>query len=368
MRKSLSVLKAWRRLCAGALIRNRMEKAFAHLAEKTTGAVCFAKGSDKVISRRFLRIGMMAAGLITGIAFAGAALPAKAREILPQQNPYSAFLVPTQLTFFEGRFFLTDCYHDRVLIAREAGTPPRQWQVMDAAFDDPHAVAFDGQIYLVVDTEHNSVVTYRRRGEVFEELQRIGGVGTRPHYVVWQDGIFYVWSSMTGEMYLFARDELPGSFQIHLQEVKALPNLLGSYVRSFLIEDDRIYLPCVNLKCICAVDKESFALKEVYPVPDEVAGIVQIVKIEDMYYITVSTDSLGDHAKACFIRTPSLAALSDPQTGYEVITGQVGGVPYYLTSIGNSWYGPVPRGDGRSTILRFDVFMHKIFNVKEYTF
>ena len=298
-------------------------------------------------------------------------LPVQAgREIALQKNPYTSFSVPTQISYYDGRFFLADCYHNQMLTSKEAGLPPSQWEVMDAEFNGPHAIAYDGELYVVVDTENNRIVTYKKTWNGFEQLQVIPDVGNRPHYVSYQadEGLFYVWSSLSGEMYLFRRFPIPGSMLLYLEQVKAVPELQGKYVRSFTIEGDRVYLPCVNLKCIVAVDKESFEIKDIYPVPDAIAGIVQITRIENLYYITVLTDSLDDQSKACFIRTPSLALLSDPAGGYEVITDKVGGMPYYLTKIGGSWYGPIPREDGRSAIVRFDVIADQIVNVKEYSY
>ncbi len=282
-------------------------------------------------------------------------------------NPYSIFSVPTQVSYLGDSFFLVDCYHDQILTSKEAGVSPSQWKVAMSGLSGPHAIAWDGEVYMVVDTENNRVVTYRKTWEGFEQLQEIKGVGNRPHYVSYDptNGLFYVWSSLSGQMYTYKR--APGSQLVYQQDLFSVPQLAGFYVRSFYIEGDTVYLPCVDLSCIAAVDKSTFALKEGYPIAEEIAGGVQLLRIEDMFYLTVLTDRSYDQSKACFIRTPSLEALRPEIRGYEVLTSRLGGVPYYLTKVGNSWYGPIPRENGRSGIVRFDVFAHEILNVREYS-
>jgi hypothetical protein len=107
----------------------------------------------------------------------------------------------------------------------------------------PHATASDGVIYVVVDTDNNRVVTYMKTENGYQMLESIPDVGIRPHYIVYDKvtASFYVWSSMTGTMYVYRRDQKTN--QLKLSKAVRIKELDGCYTRSFTIEGGTIFFP-----------------------------------------------------------------------------------------------------------------------------
>ena len=280
-------------------------------------------------------------------------------------NPEYGLSVPTWITKYGDYYFIVDCYHNRVIYSKSLESPLNEWRVMTDDINMGHTVASDGQVYLVDDTENNRVLIFEEdtdpNGEtVFKNTQEFTGIGTRPHYIIYDEetDTVYVWSSMTGEMYLFRRDK--DSKQVYLTEKLEVPELNGFYVRSFTIMDDKIYFVSGNLNIIEASLKD-FSIINRYPVPNEIAGMVQLTKIEDYYYITVSTDANASQDAATLIRTKSLESLAtgDYEDVYDNFIG--GGTPYAITKIDDHYYLCEHRLPGHS-IWQFDVKDNEIIN------
>ena len=67
--------------------------------------------------------------------------------------------------------------------------------------------------------------------------------------------------------------------------------------------------------------------------------MVQITKIQDFYYISVSTDKTGNQDVATIVRTKSLNDLAAGE--YEDIYSKYfigGGTPYYISSVGDTYF------------------------------
>ena len=79
---------------------------------------------------------------------------------------------------------------------------------------------------------------------------------------------------------------------MYLTEIRKIDSLDNIYVRSFTIIEDEIYFVSANGNIIRA-DLQSFEILDTYPVPDTIAGMIQLTKIEDYFYLTVSTDING---------------------------------------------------------------------------
>ena len=253
-------------------------------------------------------------------------------------NELGTTYVSTQTTYLNGLYFTVDCYHDRIIYAEaeNVGTDTSHWKVMADDLNKPHSICSDGVIYLVTDTDNNRVVTYARipTGE-FVELQSFENVGIRPHYCVYDASTssFYVWSSYTGEMYIYKRPA--NGFALSLDKVRRLDYLYGVYTRSFTIDGNNILLCSQGAGGIISVDKRTFNLKGVYPVCDELGGVVQISHIGSHYYLTTSSDRFGDQSKATIVRSSSLGGFYYPGQ-YEDVNAILGGfngasAPYYLT-------------------------------------
>lgn len=286
------------------------------------------------------------------------------------QNYDSQLSVPTYITELDGVWFIVDCYHNRVLYTDELGTPINEWYIMCDKATYPHTIAGDGTVYLIDDTEQNRVLVYEKHEDVFINTQVIHDVGLRPHFTVYDEysDTFYVWSSGTGEMYLFRHTQ--DSPEIYLTDIKKIDELADIYVRSFTIMNGEIYfvsgVSATGAKPrILVCDINDFSVKKSYDVPDELAGMVQITPIEDRYYITVSTDITGDQSYATIVRTGDLEDLSKGK--YEDIYAQYfvgGGTPYNITRAGDMYFLTEHRLKGHS-IWSFKVDKGQITDVTD---
>lgn len=277
-------------------------------------------------------------------------------------NDFSYLHVPTQITKIGNTYYIADCYHDQIIYSDSSGVPLKQWKIMTNNVKQPHSLASDGTVYLVTDTENNRVISYEKGTDRFKELQVFEQIGNRPHYVTYEssDELFYVWSSLTGTMYLFRRT--PETTDLTLAETRSVPQLDGLYVRSFTIIGDSILFPCVELSAILQVDRYTFELEQCYPVPDEIAGMVQIVPIEDYFYITISSDQNYDRSYATIIRTSDLNLLQDGI--YEDCLHFFGsnGTPYYISRFDGSYF--MIHEDCAPSIYRFQIENNTLKNIK----
>ena len=130
-----------------------------------------------------------------------------------------------------------------------------------------------------------------------------------------------------------------GIYPLYIEDILKIDELYGVYVRSFTLMDDTIYFVSGhnNQKLLKAdiVEQDNKIRLEItarYDVPDKLAGMVQLYKIQDYYYITISTDNTENQDYATIIRTKNLDGLN---TGdYEELYadfGLSGGTPYYIT-------------------------------------
>ena len=256
-------------------------------------------------------------------------------------SEYAESAVSSQQVYLNGMGFIVDTYHDRVLYndSADPGKNLFTWKVMADDLNRPHSICSDGVIYLVTDTDNNRVATYTRLpGGEFIEVQSFENVGIRPHYCVYDapTSSFYVWSSYTGEMYIYKRTS--GGFQVRLSSVKKIGALFGLYTRSFTIDGDRIILCSQGAGGIIVVNKRTFKVTAAYLVPDEIGGVVQVSHIGKHYYLTTSSDRYGNAGMARTVRSSSLAGFMSMAT-CEDVTASLGGVaglqvPYYITECG----------------------------------
>ncbi|MCD8038197.1 MAG: hypothetical protein LUE96_03805 [Lachnospiraceae bacterium] len=276
-------------------------------------------------------------------------------------NDYESLKVPAQLTRQGDYYFIVDTYHNQVLYAADMWKPLSEWRVMSRDFNMPHAIASDGEMYLVVDTDNNRVMCYEYVNGKFQNTQRFDNVGTRPHYIQY-DSItqsFFVWSSMTGDMYIIKKEPLSG--RMYIDEMRHINELDGFYVRSFSIDGDEIIFPSGNNSYMIIADKTTFAVKERYAVTPEISGMACVRKIGGYWYMSVSTDETLKHDDAKLIRTSDLSLLSLGL--YEDITASFKSMelPYYIEAIGGSYY--VTNHGGRHSIYKFDIADDMIMNV-----
>ena len=186
----------------------------------------------------------------------------------------------------------------------------------------------------------------------------------KPHFVQYDEEreTFYAWSSITGEMYYFKRDT--ATKEVFIEKTLKIDELFGVYVRSFtIIGDDIYFVSGHNNEKIIRSNADTLEILETYPVTPEIAGMVQLVKIQDYYYLTISTDNRENQDYATIIRTKDLHDLS--QGMYEDVYDRFGisdGTPYYITQIDNRYYMAHHRTN--ENIVAFDVVDNEILNVE----
>lgn len=269
-------------------------------------------------------------------------------------NPNPTLSVPTYITKIEDTYFIVDCYNNQVIYNENLTDPLYEWRIMTNDLSLPHTIAGDGFVYVIDDTENNRLLVMEKgvneNGQpIFIPTQEFTGIGNRPHYVIYDEftKTFYVWSSQNGEMYLLRHPA--DDTTLYLTEIRSIPALSNVYVRSFTIIDDSIYFVAgIGNSSILEADLSTFKLKAEYPVPDEIAGMVQITLIEDYYYITISTDASGSQDYATIIRVKELKDLE--QGNYEDVYRSFigGGTPYYITEIDGTFYLTEHRLPGHS--------------------
>ena len=281
-------------------------------------------------------------------------------------NFFPALSVPTYVTKVDDLYFIVDCYNNQIIYNDNMTDPLTDWKIMTNNITQAHTLASDGTVYLIDDTENHRILIMEKdvnaNGEtIFVPTQYFYNVGNRPHYIIYDayTDTFYAWSSQSGEMYLFRRKAEDTS--VYLTEVRSIPSLNGVYVRSFTIVEDTIYFVSGN-STIIEADLYTFEIKKEYPVPAEMAGMIQITPIQDYYYITISTDAAGNQDYATMIRVKELSDLA--KGNYEDVYSNFigGGTPYYITRIEDTWYLTEHRLPGYS-VWSFRVVDNQITDV-----
>lgn len=282
-----------------------------------------------------------------------------------EMNSSYVFNVPTQVYSINGQFFMADAYNQQMIYTDDCFNEPAKWHVMGNKLFRPHAVASDGSLYVVVDTDNNRVVTYAKNESGFQVVESFENVGVRPHYIEYDAGTkqFYVWSSMTGTMYIYKR--VPNTMQLKLKKSAYIKELDGCYTRSFTIDGNNIYLPSMGRNAIYVVNKSTFRIKSINGVCAELGGMVQVRRDQNYYYLVTSSDAAGDQSKATIVRSTSLSGFVEGS--YEDIRYKfpdLDGVPYYISHLSDGhYYTPVIVGQNPPYICRFDIVDNEITNV-----
>lgn len=289
-----------------------------------------------------------------------------------KKNTYDTLKVATYITKIDGLYFIVDCYHDQIIYHDNLSDSLNQWNVLTDEVHYAHTIASDGTVLLVDDTEHNRLLVFQKAEDGYMHTQTLENIGMKPHYVQYdtQRSLFMAWSSITGEMYLIRRStqaDERGIYPLYIENILKIDTLYGVYVRSFTIMEDGIYFVSGhnNQKIIKAVinEKENrFDTVAEYVVTPEIAGMVQLTKIEGYYYITISTDNQEKQDYATIIRTRELEGLEKRE--YEEIYAEFGisgGTPYYITKIEGTYYMAHHRTN--ENIVAFDVNNNIIENV-----
>lgn len=261
-------------------------------------------------------------------------------EAVYTDNAYDTLQVATYLSKIGDTYFINDCYHDQIICHDNLEDPLTEWSVLTDEVHYAHTLAGDGTVLVTDDTENNRVLIFTKAKKGFIHTQTIDGIGMKPHYVQYNEerSAFYVWSSITGELYELKRET--GGNMVYLSDVKKVEELYGVYVRSYTIIGDEIYFVSGhNNRKIIRANIDTMEILETYEVPGEIAGMVQLTKIQDYFYLTVSTDEEENQDYATIIRTGNLAGLKHGE--YEDVYQMFGiekGTPYYISEIDGTYY------------------------------
>jgi hypothetical protein len=288
-------------------------------------------------------------------------------------NQYTSLSIATYITKIDDMYFIADCYHDQIIYNDNLDDKIENWKVLTNEVHYAHSIAYDGNVILIDDTENNRLMAFQKIDGEYVHTQTLENIGMKPHYVQYdkETDSFMAWSSITGEMYIIKRSKKAtelGIYPLYIDNIYKIDELYGVYVRSFTIMDDGIYFVSGHnnekiIKAVIDKDNNCFEIVNEYKVTPEIAGMVQITKIEDYYYITVSTDNQENQDYATIIRTDNLEKLA---TGdYEDIYAQFGisgGTPYYINEIEGRYYMAHHRTN--DNIIAFDVIDNVIENVK----
>ncbi len=289
--------------------------------------------------------------------------------IEPQQNDYDTLNVATYLTKIDDIYYIADCYHNQIIYSDNIKVPLTEWKVLTNNVHYAHTIASDGRMFIIDDTENNRVVTFVKTAQGYYEAGVLENIGMKPHFTYYDEKRewFMVWSSITGEMYYLNYNETGKGLKV--DHISKIDELFGVYVRSFSVIEDSIYFVSGhNNQKIIKVNADALAeghveIEETYAVTPEIAGMVQMVKIQDYYYISVSTDNQENQDYATWIRTKDLSTLAVGE--YEDIYDKLGvakGTPYYIIQIDGRYYMAHHRT--AENLIVFDVVNNEICNVE----
>lgn len=289
-----------------------------------------------------------------------------------QKNIYDTLNVATYITKVENTYFIADCYHNQIIYNQNLTDPLNQWNVLTDEVHYAHTIASDGVMFLVDDTENNRLLVFQKIKDDYVHTQTFENIGMRPHFVQYdaKSQMFLAWSSITGEMYFIKRADAPnqkGYYPLYIEKILKIDALYGVYVRSFSIIEDEFYFVSGHnnqkiLKAVINNRGDGFEILAEYPVADQIAGMVQLIKIGKFYYITVSTDNQENQDFATILRIDNLEQLASGT--YEELYDQFDvsrGTPYYITEIDGRYYMAHHRTN--ENIIAFDVYEDQIEHV-----
>lgn len=278
------------------------------------------------------------------------------------KNQQSMLCVPTYITKINNFYFIVDCYHDQVIYNTNLEDPLTEWGLLSNDMVKPHTIASDGELYVIDDTEQHRIMVYDEEEGHFSLIQTFENIGNRPHYCIYREDnkTFYVWSSMSAEMFLFQREE--DKKGLRLVDKKSVDSLNGFYERSFTILDNGTILIVSGDGFVYELDIDTFEVLHKYPVSTELFGMVQITAVTDGYLVTISTDMYANQDYATIIYVKSLEDLATNNYIDLHHLFENDGTPYNITKIEDRYYLTEHRNGG-TMIFSFTYGKNGIENV-----
>ena len=257
---------------------------------------------------------------------------------MPETTYKNNLYMPTLITKLNDKYFIVDCHHHRIIYNYNLKDSISKWKQIDFELAGCHTITSNGDIYMVDNTGLNEIIVFDKD---LKFKQKFINVGDRPHKVEYDKNtnLFYAISSLTQEMYIYKYI----NEKVVLDAIIKLTFLNSNdYTRSFSIIDNYMYIVTNqgNIHKINYVDK-SFSLVETYTVPDEIAGLNQIYKIGEYFYIINTQNKNGDVIPS-IIKCKYLNKINENENLYnnldikntQYFSSQFDN-RYYLTEIGN---------------------------------
>lgn len=255
----------------------------------------------------------------------------------------TALHTPTQITKLNGRYFIVDCWHHRIIHSNNLHLPFNEWQALDEDIAGPHSIATDGTCYVAEDTGRHGLKVYHESAPGrFEQSQYLENIGKRPHRTLFDakrqqfltigsgDQRLYILKAVGGQSSVSgANTSLSHTGQstrpprVEVTSVVDIPELHGQYCRSITLQGDLLYF----------VGNEDIVIYQMTDTPPRFSGKVytlteQLRGSNDLYFLE------GQYG--IFTSTPFKAFLFNSLD--ELVAGQAQdiskhfpGTPYYVS-------------------------------------
>lgn len=166
----------------------------------------------------------------------------EATNVMPSPLPswWGRLYTPTQITKLGDKWFIVDCWHNRVIYSTSLTKPIKDWSILDKDLASPHSIASDGTFYAVEDTMRHAINFYKFVNNQFVLVQRFSNLGLRPHYITYHSGVFKMLSADSGEMFHF--QNINGTIvQVLRKRLPLIDTSKTMHIRSYAIYNNLIY-------------------------------------------------------------------------------------------------------------------------------
>lgn len=281
-----------------------------------------------------------------------------------EQKIQGRLCTPTVMEKIGEYYMIVDCWHSRVLYAREL-CDIKDWNVLDADLQHPHSICQGKGIYAVENTEDGSLCFYKEK-ESFVKIDQFPA-GKRPHRLLYDEKreMFWALAGESQEIYgIKCPEEGPaeggrrpegtyrtdGRMELCFQQ--KIKELQSTYVRSMSIIGDRFYIvsgPGYILELSFTDDK--FLVENTYTVPEEYFSMNDITYFHGYFWISVYQNSERKDNPA-LLRLPSLKDFGTGNCVNLYDTLGMKGIPYFFSWVDGKLC--IPEIDTYSRIVLYD--------------
>lgn len=299
--------------------------------------------------------------LITLLAISIVVITGAFRRLDKKDNVWENTLnTPTQITKIDNKYFIVDCYHNRVIYNDNLKDKLSKWKTLTHT-NKGHSLASNGKVLLHDDTDNNSIMIFSKdKNNDYFLSQTLEGITGRPHYIIYDKSSDYFFVLSSGEAKFYVLKDNDGT--VSIVDSFVIENDVGSYERSFNIIDGYIYLVSGDGNIYKILyNNPGYKIIDFFKVPDFMLGMNFIEKIDDYYYLSSTQNSVGDVAPT-FIRTQDLSRLCDGY--YEDLYKQFkfNCTPYYMSKFDGKYF-ITEIGTTYNTVRSFKSKNNKISNI-----